>query len=237
MPLQVDLSKPVGPYKPIYSWFGYDEANYTTMRHGKKLLRELHDLSPVPVYIRAHHLLTSRQRRGGAEVELDQCVQRRCERQAGYDFKILDGIFDEYKAAGVRPMVELGFMPEDLAADLPDRHEPYQVHYPQSDDLRQVNNPPKDYAKWGELVRVVTAHLVSAMGKETVLQWYFEVGTSRTSTTGMPRRRSTGSCTTTRWRACGRRCRGRRWAGRRRRARAGEGVHVSQELSGACEQR
>ena len=46
-------------YKPIYSWFGYDEANYTTMRNGKALLRDLHDLSPVPVYIRAHHLLTS----------------------------------------------------------------------------------------------------------------------------------------------------------------------------------
>mgnify|MGYP003353969165 FL=1 len=55
----VDLDKPVGPYKPIYAWFGYDEANYTTGRDGKKLLRELHDLSPVPVYIRAHHLLTS----------------------------------------------------------------------------------------------------------------------------------------------------------------------------------
>src|SRR3984885_14640744 len=57
--IQVDLNKVVGPYKPIYSWFGYDEANYTTMRRGTELLKELHDLSPVPVYIRAHHLLTS----------------------------------------------------------------------------------------------------------------------------------------------------------------------------------
>src|SRR5882757_10877435 len=53
--ISVDLGKTVGPYKPIYSWFGYDEANYTTMRHGTELLRQLHDLSPVPVYIRAHH--------------------------------------------------------------------------------------------------------------------------------------------------------------------------------------
>jgi len=29
------------------------------MKYGKQLLTELHDLSPVPVYIRAHHLLTS----------------------------------------------------------------------------------------------------------------------------------------------------------------------------------
>ena len=57
--ISVDLSRKLGPYKPIYAWFGYDEANFTTGRDGKKLLRELHDLSPVPVHIRAHHLLTS----------------------------------------------------------------------------------------------------------------------------------------------------------------------------------
>ena len=49
--IQVDLAKSQGPYKPVYSWFGYDESNYTTMKYGKQLLRELHDLSPVPVYI------------------------------------------------------------------------------------------------------------------------------------------------------------------------------------------
>lgn len=72
-------------------------------------------------------------------------------------------------------MVELGFMPKDLAADLPDRHEPYQVHYPQSTISGKSNNPPKDYKKWGELARVVTAHLVERYGKEEVLNWYFEV--------------------------------------------------------------
>ncbi len=57
--IHVDLTKPVRSYTSIYSWFGYDESNYTTMKYGKQLLRELHDLSSVPVYISAHHLLTS----------------------------------------------------------------------------------------------------------------------------------------------------------------------------------
>jgi xylan 1,4-beta-xylosidase len=57
--IAVDLNKMVGPYQPAYGWFGYDEANYTTMRHGKELLAELHELSPTPVSIRVHHLLTS----------------------------------------------------------------------------------------------------------------------------------------------------------------------------------
>lgn len=173
--MRVELDHTVGPYKPIYSWFGYDEGNYTTMRDGRKLLRELHDLSPVPVYIRAHHLLTSGN--GVAELKWSSTdvYHEGPDGKPRYDFKILDGIFDEYKAAGVRPMVELGFMPKDLAAELPNRPEPYQVHYPKSTISGASNNPPKDYAKWGELVRAVTAHLVERYGRETVLNWYFEV--------------------------------------------------------------
>ena len=173
--IDVELNQTIGPYKPIYSWFGYDEANYTTMRHGRELLGQLHDLSPVPVYVRAHHLLTSGD--GVAELKFSS-TNVYTEDASGkpvYDFKILDGIFDAYKTAGVRPMVELGFMPKDLAADLPDRHEPYQVHYPQSTISGKSNNPPKDYKKWGELTRVVTAHLVERYGRDEVLKWYFEV--------------------------------------------------------------
>ncbi len=173
--IAVDLTKTVGSYKPIYSWFGYDEGNYTTGHDGKRLLRELHDLSPVPVYIRAHHLLTS----GDGVPELKWSSTNVYTEDANgkpvYDFKILDGIFDEYKAAGVRPMVELGFMPKDLVAHLPNRDVPYQVHYPKSTISGESNNPPKDYAKWGELIRVVTAHLVERYGRDTVQQWYFEV--------------------------------------------------------------
>src|ERR1700761_2514852 len=173
--VHVDLAKNVGTYKPIYAWFGYDESNYTTMQHGRELLTELHDLAPVPVYIRAHHLFTS----GDGKPELKWSSTNVYSEDASgkpvYDFKILDGIFDAYKAAGVRPMVELGFMPKDLAADLPNRHEPYQVHYPQSTVSGKSNNPPKDYKKWQELVRVLTAHLVERYGREEVLRWYFEV--------------------------------------------------------------
>jgi xylan 1,4-beta-xylosidase len=167
----VDLGHKIGPYKPIYAWFGYDEANFTTGRDGKRLLRELHDLSPVPVTIRAHHLLTS----GDGNPELKWSSTNVYREDASgrpiYDFTILDGIFDEYKAAGVVPMVELGFMPKDLTSGTND----YQVHYPGRTTSGSVQAPPKDYAKWQELVRVVTAHLAQRYGAETVRGWYFEV--------------------------------------------------------------
>jgi xylan 1,4-beta-xylosidase len=169
--IKVDLGKTIGPYTPIYRWFGYDEANYTTMPNGVKLLHELHDLSPVPVYIRAHHLLTS----GDGVAELKWSSTNVYSEDASgkpvYDFKILDRIFDTYKAAGVRPMVELGFMPKDLATG----KEPYQVHFPGRTTSGSVQSPPKDYARWQELIRTVTAHLVERYGRETVLQWYFEI--------------------------------------------------------------
>ena len=169
--ITVDLGHKLGPYKPIYAWFGYDEANFTTGRNGKKLLRELRDLSPVPVHIRAHHLLTS----GDGVAELKWSSTNVYREDAGgkpiYDFTILDGIFDEYKAAGVVPMVELGFMPKDLTSGTND----YQVHYPGRTTSGSVQAPPKDYAKWQELVRVVTAHLAQRYGADTVRGWYFEV--------------------------------------------------------------
>ena len=169
--ITVDLSHKLGPYKPVYAWFGYDEGNYTTMHDGKVLLRKLRDLSPVPVQIRVHHLLTSGD--GVAELKWSSTNVYR-EDAAGkpiYDFTVLDAIFDEFKAAGVTPMVELGFMPRDLASGTND----YQVRYPGRTTSGSVQSPPKDYAKWQELVRVVTAHLAQRYGADTVRTWYFEV--------------------------------------------------------------
>ena len=173
--IHVDLSKDGKPFTPIYNWFGYDEANYTTAPHGRELLGELHDLSPVPVYIRVHHLLTSGDGRAELKFSSTNIYIEDAQGKPVYDFRLLDGIFDTFKSAGVRPMVELGFMPRDLAADVPGRHEPYQVHFPQSTISGKSNNPPKDYDKWRELVRVLTAHLVERYGRDEVLSWYFEV--------------------------------------------------------------
>ncbi len=172
--LSVSLDRPIGAYKPIDRWFGYDEGNYTTTPAGRALLGELHDLSPVPVTIRAHHLFTSGN--GTPELKWSSTGVYSEDAQGNpvYNFTLLDGIFDAYKQAGVRPMVELGFMPQDLAAVVPG-HDAYQVHYPKSTVSGASNNPPKDYAKWGELVRTVTAHLVQRYGESTVRTWYFEV--------------------------------------------------------------
>ena len=45
--------------KPVWAWFGYDEPDYTYIKEGKKLLSEIAALSAVPVYVRAHNLMTT----------------------------------------------------------------------------------------------------------------------------------------------------------------------------------
>ena len=57
--ITIDTKNTGDTFKPIWSYFGYDEANYTTMKDGKKLLTELTALSADPVYVRVHNLLTT----------------------------------------------------------------------------------------------------------------------------------------------------------------------------------
>jgi len=170
--VNVDLNQKVGSYSPIYSWFGYDESNYSTTKNGQALLRQLHDLSPVPVYIRAHFLLAT----GDGKPELKWSSSNVYTEDANgnpvYSWTILDQIFDAYAAAHVRPMVELGFMPEALSTH-PD---PYHIGWPlKPGQVEGWSFPPKNYERWEELTRQVAAHMAKRYGAETVSTWYWEV--------------------------------------------------------------
>ena len=171
--VNVDLNQKVGTYTPIYSWFGYDESNYSTTKNGQALLRQLHDLSPVPVYIRAHFLLAYRRRQARCSSGARPTSTPRM-RTANpvYSWTILDQIFDAYAAAHVRPMVELGFMPEALST----HPEPYHIGWPlKKGEVEGWSFPPKDYERWEELTRQVAAHMAERYGAETVSTWYWEV--------------------------------------------------------------
>jgi xylan 1,4-beta-xylosidase len=169
--IAVDLGRPIGPNKPIYAWFGYDEANYTTLRDGKALLAELHDLSPGPVRIRVHHLLSSGDGVPALKWSSTNLYSEDAAGRPAYDFRIVDGIFDAFLAAGVTPMVELGFTPEALASETG----PYEDVYPDAAIGGSVHSPPKDLAKWRALIRTLVSHLAERYGRTAVAGWYFEV--------------------------------------------------------------
>jgi xylan 1,4-beta-xylosidase len=170
--VDVDLSKPEGKFTPIYSWFGYDESGYTATQNGKALLAQLHDLSPVPVYIRAHFLLASGDGKPDLKWSSSNVYTEDANGTPVYSWTLLDQIFDAYAAAHVRPMVELGFMPKALS----NHPDPYHIGWPlKPGEEEGWSFPPKDYKRWQELSRQVAAHMVARYGMETVSTWYWEV--------------------------------------------------------------
>lgn len=171
--VQVHADKPIGPYTPIWNYFGADEPNYLYAPHGKKLLGELAALSPAPVYYRPHNLLTTGDGDGSLKWGSTDVYTERPDGTPVYDFAITDRIFDALVAAHVRPLVEIGFMPEALSA----HPEPYRHSFPKGDIFTGWSYPPKDDAawnKWSKLVAAYAAHLKRRYGSQTTT-WLWEV--------------------------------------------------------------
>ena len=82
-----------------------------------------------------------------------------------YNWSYVDQIYDGLLEIGVRPFVEMSFMPRKLAASL----EPHAFWY------KPLPSPPKDYGKWEDLVYSFARHLIDRYGLDEVSQWYFEV--------------------------------------------------------------
>jgi xylan 1,4-beta-xylosidase len=169
--IRVDASASLGPFRPIYSYFGYDEPNYTYMKYGPKLVGELAALSPAPVYIRTHHLLCTGDGTAALKWGSTNAYTEDAGGHAVYDWKIVDRILDTYVHAKAKPFVEIGFMPEALST----HPTPYTRNWPTPDDGQGWSYPPKDYAKWAELVRQWVLHSVKRYGQAEVEGWYWEL--------------------------------------------------------------
>jgi xylan 1,4-beta-xylosidase len=103
-----------GPLAPIWTYFGYDEPNYSYAPNGRKLLAELSALSHTPVYVRVHNLLTSGDGSSSLKWGSTNVYTEDAAGKPVYSWTILDQIFDAFHAAGIKPLVEVGFMHEAL---------------------------------------------------------------------------------------------------------------------------
>ena len=81
-----------------------------------------------------------------------------------YNFTYLDRVMDSYQELGIKPFLELGFMPEKMASG------DQTVFY-----WKGNVTPPKDYEKWSDLVQAVLYHLMERYGTEEVITWPIEV--------------------------------------------------------------
>jgi xylan 1,4-beta-xylosidase len=173
--IRVDAARTSGPLTPIWSFFGHDEPNYTYMKDGRKLLSELAALSPVPVYVRVHSLLVTGDGQAALKWGSTNAYTEDASGRPVYDWTIIDRIFDTYRERGMKPLVQIGFMPEALSS----HPEPYRHHWTPGDKYGDIFGgwayPPKDYAKWAELVYQWVRHSVDRYGRGEVESWLWEV--------------------------------------------------------------
>ncbi|MBN2137481.1 MAG: hypothetical protein JW720_06720 [Sedimentisphaerales bacterium] len=172
--MRVDAGRKMGKLRDIWRFFGADEPNYATMTNGRKLIGELGELGPGRVYFRAHNLLCSGDGSAALKWGSTGAYSEDAAGRAIYDWKILDGIFDTYLERGVRPYVEMGFMPKDLSI----KPEPYQHNWTPKAKYSEIytgwSYPPKDYGKWAELVYQWARHCVERYGRDEVETWYWQ---------------------------------------------------------------
>jgi len=174
--IKIDFSKEKGPMQPAWAWWGYDEPNYTYMKDGKKLLSEIADLSPVPVYVRAHSLLvTDEGPRAALKWGSTNAYTEDSDGNPIYDWTVIDQIFDTYIERGMKPLAQIGFMPKALSS----QPEPYRHYWKPGADYDDIytgwSYPPNDYDKWAELVFQWVKHSVERYGQQEVESWYWEL--------------------------------------------------------------
>ncbi|MGB6690439.1 MAG: beta-xylosidase [Terracidiphilus sp.] len=173
--IRVDTGKVIGPNPMIWPFFGYDEPNYTYMKDGRKLLSELSALSPVSVSVRTHNLLTTGDGTAALKWGSTNAYTEDANGNPHYDWTIVDRIFDTYVQRKMKPMVEIGFMPEALSS----KPQPYRHHWDPSQPYSTIftgwAQPPRDYRKWSELVFQWVKHCISRYGEKEVASWYWEV--------------------------------------------------------------
>ncbi len=151
----IDASAPSHPFPHYWEqMFGSGRAVLSLREAYRRDLREVKDITGLK-YIRFHAIL-------------DDDVGVYDEDKQGnpiYNFSYVDQIYDGLLANGVKPFVEISFMPYKLAA----RQDLQAFWY------HPNVSPPKDYGRWDALMTAFVRHLVERYGVDEVASWYFEV--------------------------------------------------------------
>jgi xylan 1,4-beta-xylosidase len=176
VPVTVHADQVTGDIRPIWNYYGYDEAGTTLTREGRDLLGKLNALSDEPVRIRVHHLLTSGDGTLALKWSSTNVYTEDAQGNAVYDWMRLDAIMDELTRPGIEPFVQASFMPQALSS----KPEPYTPTLVKSGLPRDMVSggafyPPKDYRKWEALIEAWARHSGERYGVERASSWLWEL--------------------------------------------------------------
>ena len=152
--IAADLATVRGPTSRMYNFcVGAGRANEGLRADWQRQLRRAREECGFR-YIRFHGLFCD-----------DMGVYREDrEGRPVYNWQYVDELFDFLTGIGMKPFVELGFMPDALASG------GRTIFW-----WRGNVTPPRDYAKWETLVAAFARHVTERYGAEEVRSWYFEV--------------------------------------------------------------
>jgi xylan 1,4-beta-xylosidase len=175
-PVTVHVDQVTGEIRPIWNYFGYDEAGTTLTSEGRDLLGKVNALSDEPVRIRVHHLLTSGDGTLALKWSSTNVYTEDAEGKPVYDWTRLDAIMDELTRPGIEPFVQASFMPQALSSK-PEPYTPALVKSGLPKDMVSGGAfyPPKDYQKWEALIEAWARHSGERYGVERASSWLWEL--------------------------------------------------------------
>lgn len=151
----VDAQAPVHPFPHFWEEsFGSGHAVLALRDNYRRDLKEVHDQAGMR-FVRFHGIFDDE----------NGVYSEDAQGNSVYNWSYIDQIYDGLLVNGVRPFVEIGFMPRALAAR-PDVHAFW---------YKPIVSPPKDYAKWDAFIGAFARHLIERYGIGEISQWYFEV--------------------------------------------------------------
>jgi xylan 1,4-beta-xylosidase len=153
--LVIDATAPAHPFPHFWEqMFGSGRASLTLRDNYRRDLRQVKQVTDMQ-FVRFHAIF------------LDEMgvYDEDSEGHPVYNFSYVDQAYDGLLENGVRPFVELSFMPKKLAA----KDALHAFWY------KQNVAPPKDWGKWDDLIYQFTKHLADRYGADEVAKWYFEV--------------------------------------------------------------
>lgn len=161
--LRVDASVPAGRLEPVWRMLGSEHVSqlaYDERTGGRAIGEDVEE-----AYRLAVRELGAERVRAHAILHDELGIYREEDGEPVYDFTRLVELYERLLATGLRPVVELSFMPRDLARD----PKAWVFEY------RGLISPPKDWGRWAELNERLAAALVEHFGVEEVAPWGFEV--------------------------------------------------------------
>lgn len=167
--IDVDGAAAIAPLQRVWSYYGYDEANYTTSAEGVELLRDLSRLHTAPVYVRTHFLFNTGDGVPALKWGSTNIYTADADGNVVHNYALIDQIMDATLQAGAFPLFQLGFMPEALST----RPKPYQNSSTYVLD-GGCFSPPHDYDEWSALVGAWAEHAKERY-PHTVSRWQWEL--------------------------------------------------------------